>query len=471
MHAWPRFGIWRPCQHQLHRHLQRHRFPVIPLEGRSQLLFRSYSLTQGPSPPDPPSPPLPVEDPLSDPSEKQRETRDGRQKGGLFTTPPPPRIHIVGLAKIGCLVAHALRSIHPKRPVTLITHRASIAQKFRAQGGLITVERRGLTLSRTGFDVEISHMALENLLPYAARPQAPSEGEAIDHLIVTTQGPYVKQAVGSLVKRLSPGATIAFIHNGMGVVEEINSLYFPNPQGRPNYIVGVITHGVSTPTEPVFEPFYVLLNRVGSLKLGIALPTEEASPDYTTAPALKSLPPTTSYLLNSLLSAEDLIATYLSPQEIIALQAERLAINAIINPLTVVFDCLNGALLHNLNATKVIKLLLWETSQVIRALPGLQQFPTKDFRFSEESLYNLVVKVARRTQESTSTMLNDLRRGIPTEIDYMNGWVVQKGVEFGTPCTMNFMVQNMVKAKERMARMERERGLPFENLEQNFQQL
>ena len=469
MHAWPRFGVWRPCQHW---HPQRHRFPVTPLEGRSQLHPRFYSLTQGPSPPDPSSSPPPKEDPPSDSPGQQGETRDGHQKGGPFTSPPPPRIHIVGLAKVGCLIAHALRSIHPKRPVTLITHKASIAQKFRTQGGLITVERRGLTLSRTGYDVEISRMALENLLPYAARPQAPPAAEeAIDHLIVTTQGPHVKQAVGPLVKRLSPGATIAFIHNGMGVVDEINSLYFPNPQGRPNYIVGILTHGVSTPTEPIFEPFYVLMNRVGSLKLGIALPTEKTSPDYAALPALESLPPTTSYLLRSLLSAEDLMATHLPPQEIIALQAERLAVNAVINPLTVVFDCPNGALLHNLNATKVIKLLLWEASQVIRALPELQRFPTRDFRFGEESLYNLVVKVARRTRESTSTMLNDLRRGIPTEIDYMNGWVVQKGVEFGTPCTMNFMVQNMVKAKERMARMEREKGLPFENLELSFQQL
>lgn len=332
------------------------------------------------------------------------------------------------------------------------------------------MERRGLTLTRTGYDVEISDMALENLLPYAARRQAPPEEEAIDHLIVTTQWPHVKQAVGPLVKRLSPGATIAFIHDGLGVVEEINSLYFPNPEGRPNYIIGAITHGVSTPTTPIFEPFHVLIYRVGSLKLGIALPTEKSSPNYASVPALESLPPTTAYLLKSLLSAEDLVATYIPSQEIIALQAERLAISAVIDPLTVVFDCLNGALLHNLNATKVIKLLLWETSQVIRVLPELQKFPTKDFRFNEESLYNLVVKVARRTQENTSNMLHDLRRGIPTGIDSLNGWVVQKGVEFGTPCTMNFMVQNMVKAKERMARMERERGLPFQHLELSSQQ-
>lgn len=77
----------------------------------------------------------------------------------------------------------------------------------------------------------------------------------------------------------------------------------------------------------------------------------------------------------------------------------------------------------------------------------------------------MVVKVARFTGEKTSDMLQEIRKGIPTEIDYVNGWVVRRGQELGIRSTVNFMVQAMVKAKEKMMSVQRERELPVEGID------
>ncbi|RPB19413.1 6-phosphogluconate dehydrogenase C-terminal domain-like protein [Terfezia boudieri ATCC MYA-4762] len=386
-----------------------------------------------------------------------------------MTAPPPPRIHIVGLGNLGCLVAHALRSIHPRRPVTLFTHKTSVARMFDSHyGGLITVERNRLAVSRKGFDVEISSMAIENLLPYAKPLSPQKEDEKIDHLIVTTRAPHAKKALQPLIRRLTPQSTIAFVQNGLEVVEEINSLYFPDPETRPNYLLGVWPHGIFSPKEPLFEPFRVVIGSSARLKLGVMLPTIEGLPDLTKTPAHAALPPTAAYLLSSLLSAEDLAGMYVAPQEVIASQLERFALNAVIYPLTVMFDCQNGALLHNSHAAQVVKVLLHEISKVFCKLPELEKLHNKELRFSEETLYNTFVKVVRYNGEKESPMLQEVKKGIPTEVEYLNGWIVRKGEELGVECKGNYMMFHVVKAKEKMAARERERELPIEGLETNF---
>jgi len=330
------------------------------------------------------------------------------------------------------------------------------------------VEKNRLAVSRKGFDVEISNMAIENLLPYAKTLYPPKDDEKIDHLIVTTRAPHAKKALQALIRRLTPQSTIAFLQNGLEVVEEINSLFFPDPATRPNYLLGVWPHGVFSPKEPLFEPFRVVIGSSGRLKLGVVLPTREGPPDLTKTPAHAALPPTTAYLLSSLLSAEDLAGIHVAPQEVIASDLERFALNAVIFPLTVMFNCQNGALLHNSYVAQVVKVLLHEISMVLCKLPELEGLYNKDQRFSEETLYNMFVRVARYNGEKESTMLQEVKKGIPTEVEYLNGWIVKKGKELGVECKGNYMMLHIVKAKEKMAARERERELPIEGLGTRF---
>jgi len=58
-------------------------------------------------------------------------------------------------------------------------------------------------------------------------------------------------------------------------------------------------------------------------------------------------------------------------------------------------------------------------------------------------------------------MLRDTRKGMKTEIDYLNGYVVKRGEEMGIKCFLNYMITHLVKAKTMMIERERDASVPF----------
>jgi 2-dehydropantoate 2-reductase len=56
-----------------------------------------------------------------------------------------------------------------------------------------------------------------------------------------------------------------------------------------------------------------------------------------------------------------------------------------------------------------------------------------------------------RPSHNIASMLQDLRRGRPTEIDYMNGAVVAITTQHGIACPVNAALTAIIKAMERSA--------------------
>lgn len=108
-----------------------------------------------------------------------------------------------------------------------------------------------------------------------------------------------------------------------------------------------------------------------------------------------------------------------------------------------------------------MRLLLSETSLVLRSLPELAHIPGIATRFDPGRLETLVVRVASKTKDNVSSMLADVRAGRRTEVEYMNGWVVKRGEELGVRCTMNFLVKELVKGKQGMVQWELGEDVPF----------
>jgi len=54
--------------------------------------------------------------------------------------------------------------------------------------------------------------------------------------------------------------------------------------------------------------------------------------------------------------------------------------------------------------------------------------------------------IARRTADNLSSMLQDVQRGAPTEIDAICGAIVQAGEQTGVPTPINRTVLQLIKA-------------------------
>jgi 2-dehydropantoate 2-reductase len=423
------------------------------------------------------------------------------------------RIHVIGLGNVGRFIAHSLRGLPNPPPVTLIFHHWDQLNQWNASAKKLQVITEGNAEKREGFDAElaflrhrfhgkeIQHHSSTSGDPFpGGESGSPSSGSApisegestepINSLIVTTKTHSILQALSAVKHRLHKESVILFLQNGMGTVEEVNREIFPDPETRPHYMLGINSHGLHVSGN---VPFTTVHAGFGTIALGI-LPNERnrRSAPYTptskfsaktrepVAPVHPAFPdpdtpaaeathfrwtPNHRYLLRTLLRVPVLCATAFSPPDLLQLQLEKLAVNCIINPLTVMMDARNGAILYNYALTRSMRLLLSEISLVIRSLPELQYIPNVQQRFDPGRLETLVVGMANKTKDNISSMLSDVRGGKQTEIDNINGWIVKKGEEQGVRCLMNYMMVNLVKGKRNLIQLEMAEGVPFVNTE------
>jgi 2-dehydropantoate 2-reductase len=115
----------------------------------------------------------------------------------------------------------------------------------------------------------------------------------------------------------------------------------------------------------------------------------------------------------------------------------KLVINAAINPLTALLRVPNGKLLEYPSAREMMKALTSETAQVAEAEKIDLPFPDPVAAAEE---------VALKTAANHSSMLQDILRGAPTEIDAICGAVVKAGQrhDIGTPA--NWACWKLIKA-------------------------
>ena len=115
----------------------------------------------------------------------------------------------------------------------------------------------------------------------------------------------------------------------------------------------------------------------------------------------------------------------------------KLMVNAAINPLTALLRVKNGELLANPPARKLMGELAREAASVAKALGVALPFPVPE---------RAVEDVAQRTADNTSSMLQDVLRGAPTEVDAINGAIVRTGEQKGVSTPVNRVVWSLVRA-------------------------
>jgi 2-dehydropantoate 2-reductase len=115
----------------------------------------------------------------------------------------------------------------------------------------------------------------------------------------------------------------------------------------------------------------------------------------------------------------------------------KLVINAAINPLTALLRVPNGSLLKSPSARQMMRALATETAQVAEA--EKVSLPFSDPIAAAQD-------VASRTAANHSSMLQDVLRGAPTEIDAICGAVVNIAQKHNIHTPANWTCWKLIKA-------------------------
>lgn len=115
----------------------------------------------------------------------------------------------------------------------------------------------------------------------------------------------------------------------------------------------------------------------------------------------------------------------------------KLVINAAINPLTALLRVPNGKLLESISARQMMGALATETAQVAKAENIVLPF-SDPIAAAEE--------VASKTAANHSSMLQDVLRGAPTEIDAICGAIVKIAQKHNIDTPANWTCWKLVKA-------------------------
>lgn len=118
----------------------------------------------------------------------------------------------------------------------------------------------------------------------------------------------------------------------------------------------------------------------------------------------------------------------------------KLIINSAINPLTALFSVPNGDLLTDPVLHELGEAVTRESVAVARA---------RGFDFSEPEMIARVETVCRQTAGNISSMLQDVRRGKPTEIDFICGAIVREGGRLGLCTPLNLLLAQLIRRGSR----------------------
>jgi 2-dehydropantoate 2-reductase len=238
------------------------------------------------------------------------------------------------------------------------------------------------------------------------RTTAPLNGsiEPVDIAIVATKSQGTAWAADAAKRVLSPRGTVITIQNGLGHRERLATVL-----GDDRVAVGVIYVGAA------LDKGELRATGPGRVELGRAPHVDE---------------------LASALRAGGMAATVVDdPWPAVW---RKLVGNAAVNPVSALVGVTNGELLQH-PASRIVDAAAREAARVASA---------EGVAISDDEALKLWRAMAELTAANRSSMLQDVRNGRPTEIDWINGEVARRGRQHHVPTPVNDALLKLVEVLE-----------------------
>ena len=152
----------------------------------------------------------------------------------------------------------------------------------------------------------------------------------------------------------------------------------------------------------------------------------------------------------------DLAASAEISDNLVGTRWVKLMVNVSMSGLSTALDCTYGDILDNDKASLAAITIIVETLKTSRAL-GITMQPIKGvdpnilldvFKQGEETSLGAFRTFFERSREQVALMLQDLRKGIPCEVETLNGYLEAKSAEAGVPTPVNDKVAQIIRGIE-----------------------
>ncbi|KAK7064104.1 putative 2-dehydropantoate 2-reductase [Favolaschia claudopus] len=380
------------------------------------------------------------------------------------------RFHVVGVGGIGSLVAHHLRRATSTAHSIVLLYTKTKHANHGPDG--LHVQSFGSVVPASGFE----------------RETFTANDDPIESLFVTTRANATLHALRELAPRLNANSTVVLVHNGLAVYDRVVEELFPNSIRRPHFIFASTTHVSSFRTAGQLngDPYKVILPGQGTFEFGIVPDpfgrnfeagftdaTHSSSEDDSRLSYLAN-PQEESYqryrsLRNTVaaLMMTDTLSVRWKPMEHLQLVLRQdLAVNSAIQPLTALLNCRTADIFDAPSSMRIASRICEEASAVFGAQireqtkawihAGYGQIGSAlgiarlSPALEAEALVKNCVRTSRNSKAALSNMLDSVRRGRATEIEFLNGYMVKLGKVYGVPTPTIETMYDLVEMRTRV---------------------
>lgn len=237
-----------------------------------------------------------------------------------------------------------------------------------------------------------------------------SKPSEFDLLILPVKAYQVLPVLNQLQSFIRPNHVIVLLHNGMGTIEKVQYKFPNNP-----LIAATTSYGVFKP-----DANTLIETGLGQTHLGW-LGTVDTTLKQSIEPILSKLLPPSHW-----------------HQDINLALWKKLAINAVINPLTAINDVKNGELCDIKYRVSIFH-ICDEIANVMNAL---------NYTVDSIELIKNVKQVITATANNYSSMHQDLKFNRHSEIAFINGYVISKAAELSINVPHNQRLAEQIRQLE-----------------------
>jgi cytochrome b translational activator protein CBS2 len=281
-------------------------------------------------------------------------------------------------------------------------------------------------------------------------PPRPSETILNAHIsdLVITQ--VATKTLINIRHRINHETTICVFLEGLGYVEKLEREVFQDMKRRPSFILGHITRPY------LFNRKYLAIKQVPrDYSRGITYLTQSRSRVESHGQIADKLQQrsrghfaVTDPMLQNLEAASYLDAEEVAFDTWFRIKLPAMVFASVIDPICTTLVCRYDQVLSNPRGPRMIDQLLLEVCGVIETMPEAHSSQGVSFEFRYERLRHYCLGQVRAKGKSPSPMSIAVTQGRWTDIDFLTGYFVQRGLKAGVCVSALMMVMSIVKARQ-----------------------